>query len=232
MILKLSELGYLRAGKRFVGGGDANKKNRSFDNMVLSIADLNRTRKRFVIDPDGSCLYRCLAKHQYGDQDEHVRVRRELANELASNPDDWINNKLVYLPGATSELTGDANKSGFDDYINHIRTPFSEGDIGCFYVAEKIYHPFTFKIFEYSDNKKGSLKLSKCSEALNAEVKKTGPWARPRLIPTLNIHYSPNHYDYISPTIRKDDFVYQDTIMDAQATDIISWINGVFLFLY
>ena len=190
---------------RFPGGGDASSRN------LVAVLNIEQLRQEYLLHQivgDGNCLFRCIAKHVYGNEAAYYLVRQQIVDELKRPEKEWNNHVNIYDPVGTVHLTKDSRKASFNDYVNHLSTDGTFGDVGCLYIAEEIYSDFTWKIFDTFQVPKGYAKLSQCSERLTDAVANEQPWAVPLGTAqqnVLHLFYHKFHYEYIT-SLEESDF--------------------------
>jgi len=82
------------------------------------------------VDPEGNCLMRCLALFIYKDENEHIRVRQEIANYIKEHRKEYEN----------IELETEKGLKNIDYYIIYIQQINSWGGELEKYTSEEIYN--------------------------------------------------------------------------------------------
>lgn len=97
-----------KSEEALISGGD---RQREMNNIQKQLIGLGLAVK--VVPSDGHCLYRSISDQIDDSKDSHLKLRKMVAKEMRSNPNDYI----PFLETSNGDLM---NEKEFDDYCNNI----------------------------------------------------------------------------------------------------------------
>ena len=107
---------------------------------------------RIDVLPDGNCYMRCVALFIYNNEDEHLRVRNEIANYLSQHSSDFDNIKIPTEEGWKS----------VKEYINYIKLPGKYSGHLEMYATNILYNINLLSLYDELDNNHQTISFKFC----------------------------------------------------------------------
>ena len=100
------------------------------------------------INPDGNCLFRCIAKTYYKDEKCYDAVRKEIVRILTKYRGIWEHRVElgVYSEEWIKELTR-SDDGSYDNYLRHLVINKAWGDSGCLIAFQKAHPDFRYRMW-------------------------------------------------------------------------------------